>query len=425
MKETDQLEPQQYRRLYWESDVPVRDLRVRLMRKLLYAAIALFLILCATAYYVKFPDQIELPFVLKNDVREEVYKFPFPVYLLEQYVQTGKQVQAGERLLRLSAPEIVALLNDYQQALQDSANLSGARHTSTLRQIDIVRANLRQNQANIAENQRQLELNRQTWAAHEQELRFKLQDATDKSSVYQSLYQDKIVARFDLTDKETRQKQAENALQQENLRFDKENVRLQSAIQQWGIDNQIAENQLAKLGADFQADAVEALGKLELARRRIANTFGPCDIAEGAIVVKSALAGRVSFLFEGEKEINSGATVLKISSANEATYAFLKCPPAVVGKLQAQQTCHLKVSSFPFYEYGSVPGQIRQVSLTPDEGGQYNLYVALGDSGRLKGLLQPGMNGTAVVILEEKTLLQYFFRNLKKGYHRVVGGDIL
>jgi len=49
-----------------------------------------------------------------------------------------------------------------------------------------------------------------------------------------------------------------------------------------------------------------------------------------------------------------------------------------VGKLQAQQPCHLKVFSFPFYEYGSVPGHIRQISLSPDESGQYNLYVALG-----------------------------------------------
>jgi len=425
MKETDQLEPQQYRRLYWESDVPVRDLRVRLMRKLLYAAIAVFLLMCITAYYVKFPDQIELPFVLKNDVQEEVYKFPFPVYLLEQFVQTGNQVKPGDRLLRLTSPEIVALLNDYNAALKDSANLSGARHTSTLRQLDMVRANLRQNLASIAANTRQLELSKQTWVAHEQELRFKLKDATEKSEAYKSLYESKTVARFDMTEKENQQKQAENALQQEKLRYDREHLRLQSAINQLQIENQIAQSQLAKLEADFQGDSVESLSKLELARRRIANTFGLCEIIEGAIVVKSAIEGKVSFMFEGEKEINSGATVLKINSANEATYAFLKCPPAIVGKLQAQQVCHLKVLSFPFYEYGSVPGHIRQISLTPDESGQYNLYVALGDPGRLKGLLQPGMDGTAVVIIEEKTLLQYFFRNLKKGYHRVAGGDIL
>jgi multidrug efflux pump subunit AcrA (membrane-fusion protein) len=425
MKETDELEPQQYRRLYWESDVPVRDLRVRLMRKLLYAAVAVFLLMCVTAYYVKFPDQIELPFVLKNDVREEVYKFPFPVYLVEQYVQTGNTVKPGDRLLRLTSPEIVAMLNDYNEAIKDSANLSGARHTSTLRQLDMVRANLRQNLASIEANSRQLELSKQTWAAHEQELQFKLKDATEKSEAYKSLYESKTVARFDMTEKENQQKQAENALQQEKLRYDRENLRLQSAINQLQIENQIAQSQLAKLEADFQGDSAESLSKLELARRRIANTFGMCDITEGAIVVKSPIEGKVSFLFEGEKEINSGATVLKINSANEATYAFLKCPPAIVGKLQAQQVCHLKVLSFPFYEYGSVPGHIRQISLTPDENGQYNVYVALGDPGRLKGLLQPGMDGTAVVIIEEKTLLQYFFRNLKKGYHRVAGGDIL
>jgi len=425
MKETDELEPQQYRRLYWESDVPVRDLRLQLLRKLLYVAVAVFVIMCITAYVVKFPDQIELPFVLKNDVREEVYKFPFPVYLLEQYVQTGKQVKPGDRLLRLTSPEVVALLNDYNAALNDSANLGGARHTSTLRQLDMVRANFRQNLASIEANTRQLELSKQTWAAHEQELRFKLKDATEKSEAYKSLYESKTVARFDMTEKENQQKQAENALQQEKLRFDRENLRLQSAINQSRIENQIAQNQLAKLEADFQSDSAESLSKLELARHRISNTFGTCDITEGAIVVKSAIEGQVSFLFEGEKEVQSGATILKINGAHQPAYAFLKCPPAMVGKLHAQQACHLKVSSFPFYEYGSVPGQIRQISQTPDENGQYNGYIALGDPGRLQGLLQPGMNGTAVVIIEEKTLLQYFFRHLKRGYHRVVGGEIL
>lgn len=403
----------------------MRDLRVRLMRKLLVAAVAVFLMICVTAYFVKFPDQIELPFVLKNDVREEVYKFPFPVYLLEQYVQTGDAVMPGQRLLRLTSPEIVAMLNDYGEALKDSANLRGARHTSTLRQLDIIRANLRQNLASMEAYTRQLELNKQTWAAHEQELRFKLQDATEKSEAYKSLYEKRTVARFDMTDKENQQKQAENALQQEKLRYDRENLRLQSAINQLQIENQIAQNQLAKLEADFQADSAALSGKLELARRRITHTFGMCDIKEGAIVVNSPIEGKVSFLFEGEKEVNSGATVLKINSANEATYAFVKCPPAKVGKLHPQQTCHLKVFSFPFYEYGSVPGHIRQVSLTPDENGQYNLYVAMGDPGRLSGLLQPGMDGAAVVIVEEKTLLQYFFRKVRKSYHHVVEGDML
>ena len=57
---------------------------------------------------------------------------------------------------------------------------------------------------------------------------------------------------------------------------------------------------------------------------------------------------------------------------------------------------------------------IRQISLTPDEKGDYNLDIALDD---------PGLTGTAVVVIEEKTLFQYFFRNLKKQYRRFMEGD--
>jgi len=52
-----------------------------------------------------------------------------------------------------------------------------------------------------------------------------------------------------------------------------------------------------------------------------------------------------------------------------------------------------------------------------------DLHIALDDPGRLGGVLQPGLTGTAVVVIEEKTLLQYFFRNLKRQYWRLLEGE--
>lgn len=424
-KETDQLEPQQYKRLYWEWDVPVRDLRVRLMRRLLYAAVVLFIGFCAAAAVIKFPDQIELPFVLKTDIREEVYKFPYTVYLLEQYVQPGDSVLPGTPLLRITSPEIVGLINRYNETRLGSEIFNTSRRAAELRQQEIIHGAMRQNLLGVEENRRQLELARQIWAAHERELRFELQDATEKLEDFKTLYESRAVSRFDLIEKENRRMEAENALRQEKLRFEKDSARLQSAAGQLRLDNQMAESRLAKSEADFRADSIEAESRFELARRRIADSFGECDIADGAVVVKSALHGRVSFLFEGEKEIRGGVTAIKINNDNEPTYGFVKCPPATVGKLRTAQACHLKVFSFPFYEYGAVKGHIRQISLSPDEKGDYNLHIALDDLGRLKGLLQPGLTGTAVVVIEEKTLLQYFFRGIKKQYRRFVDGEAL
>jgi multidrug efflux pump subunit AcrA (membrane-fusion protein) len=420
--ETEGLEPQQYERLYWEADVPVRDLRLRLLRRLLYAGVVLFAGICAAAALVRFPNQVELPFVLKNDVREEVYKFPYTVYLLEQYVQTGDSVQAGDPLLRITSPEIVALINRYNEAGAGRDNFYSARMAAALRQREIIQDEIRQNLLGVEEQRRQLELARRTWTAHERELRFALQDAADKLQDAGALFESNTVSRYELIERENRKVQAENALSQEKLRFEKDSARMAAQISQLLLDNQTAETRLAKWAADLRSDSLETGSRYELARRRIADSFGDCVIADGAIMIKSAASGRVSFLFEGEKEIRAGVTALKLNNAGSPLFAFAKCPPAMAGKLRDGQDCHLKVHSFPFYEYGAARGHIRRLSFSPDEKGDYNLHIALDHTGRLQGWLQPGLTGAAVIIIEEKTLLQYFFRGLKKQYHRVVEG---
>ncbi len=425
MQETDELEPQQYQRLYWEADVPVRDLRVRLMRRLLYAAIVLFLVICAVAAVVRFPDQIELPFVLKNELREEVYKFPYTVYLLEAYVETGDEINPGTPLLRITSPEIAALINRYREVSARVDNLNNTRRVAEMRQQDMVRANIRQYLQAVEEQQRLMVLAYSTRLAGENEMAVELKEAEEKLLAYQNLRAENIGARFDLVAQETRLAQLQSSLSQVRLRFEKDSVGIQHSIAQRLLDKELAENQLAKLIATFRADSTEAAVDLDLANRRIADAFGAFEIADGAVIVKSALQGRVSFLFDGEKEIRGGATAIKISNDHQPDYAFVKCPPATVGKLKVNQLCHLKVSSFPFYEFGTVTGHVRHISLSPDENGEYNLHLTVVNPGRLQGLLQPGLTGTAVVIIEEKTLLQYFFRGLNKRYRRLMDGDML
>ena len=67
MKETDDLEPQQYKRLYWEEDVPVKDVRKNALRKFVYIGSLLCLVLIVAGLLIRFPDQIELPFVIKSN----------------------------------------------------------------------------------------------------------------------------------------------------------------------------------------------------------------------------------------------------------------------------------------------------------------------------------------------------------------------
>ena len=81
MKETDELEPQQYERIYWDEDVPVKDVRKSALRKLVYVGGGLCLVFSILAIFIKFPDEVELPFVVKSDQSEDIdFRIPF-IYL--------------------------------------------------------------------------------------------------------------------------------------------------------------------------------------------------------------------------------------------------------------------------------------------------------------------------------------------------------
>jgi len=425
MKETDQLESQQYQRMYWESDVPVRDMRARLMKRLIYAAALLFILIISISGVVKFPDQIELPFTLKNDQQEEVYKFPHSVYLLEKYVNTADTVSSGSSLIRISSPEIVEMINRYNESKAAMEILTDAKLQAEWSQRDMILASIQQNMITINDYQHQIKLDRSSWLEQKRKLQAELKEVEDKLAAYETLRSQSIGARFDLVEQETKRTQVKSALQQEDLRFEKENNRIKNAISRLVIENDLATSRLSKSSADFRADSMETLSRMNLSKIRIIDAFGPSEIEEGSIVLKSPMNGKISFLFEGEKEIPEGTTALKISNQQQPTYGFIKCPPGVAGKLKLGQISHLKVLSFPFYEYGTILGHLRDISFSPDEKGEYNLQLNIDQSGRLEGLLQPGLTGTAVIIIEEKTLLQYFFYKVKKHYRQIKDGDLL
>ena len=96
-----------------------------------------------------------------------------------------------------------------------------------------------------------------------------------------------------------------------------------------------------------------------------------------------------------------------------------------MGKVDVGMKANLKVASFPYYEWGTVKGHVDHASLAPDENGEYNLHLSLDELNRLDGMLFAGLDGSAVIVLEEKTILQYFFRRVSKAYHNASDGAFM
>ena len=91
-----------------------------------------------------------------------------------------------------------------------------------------------------------------------------------------------------------------------------------------------------------------------------------------------------------------------------------RVPMAEIGKIQLGQRAVIHLTGFPEETYGFMEGSITAVSEFPDETGCYMLSVGLTDVTveRCKAVLSiiKETQGTAKIIIKERTLLECFFK---------------
>ncbi len=425
METTDQLEPQQYQRMYWESDVPMNDLRVGMLQKVLFFLGVLFVVLVTIAATVRFPDQLELPVVLKSDRQSTIYTFPFTVYISHRYVNTGDTVTVNQRLMTITSPEIVQLIHDLNSQQAKEKNFTLADKIGYQKQRDIVRSGIAQNEVQIRGLTTQLELLAQNWQADQQKLTYELADAKEKLDRNKVLFDDKIIAQVEWRQYEINHLKAQTALATAQIAYTNKQAALRSQIAELQLTKTASGSNTDKIRADEQSTEFQLRSDSDNTRQMVENLFGNYEIDKGSIIIKSKMAGQIAYLFDGELEVKASVMLLKISTQQSPTYGFIKCPPSVVGKIRRQQDCYLKVASFPFYEWGTLKGKTTAISAAPDEKGEFNVKVDFATNTSMQALLQAGLTGQAVIIIDNKTLLQYFFRSTAKTYHQFAKGDFI
>jgi hypothetical protein len=173
-----------------------------------------------------------------------------------------------------------------------------------------------------------------------------------------------------------------------------------------------------KLSIDSKYDSVSLTNRFTLAKNKIRNIYGDFELADGNLILKANDNGIVSYVFDGDKEVVAGSILMKVINNKTTFYALVKRPPSLIGKIRKNKQAVLKVASFPFYEWGTVKGHVDNLSLTPDESGNFSVKISLQNFGNLNNLLQIGMTGDATIILEEKTFYYYFFRKTKEIYYK-------
>lgn len=421
MHETDDLEPQQYQRHYWEDDVPLNDVRKSALRKAIYVGLGLFVLILLGGALIKFPDEVSLPFVLRGETPERIYRFPYPVYIEETYTSSGAALKSGERLVRITSPQIVSLIFDYRQAEAALANHRTNRARSVADTRDIVRLQAAQNTHVLREiRQRQAAL-QNTWQSNESRLRSELEDASKKLAQNQTLYKSAYISANELETYKLAQTRASDALTTATEVYTREAAALREEAARTGLQNTSLSREDDRYATDARTDFETLENNFSQARAAIQHSFGDFEISDGSLILKAGSGGTVSFLFDGEREVPASAILLKVTGSASGLYASAVSPPSLIGRLKKGQTAYLKVTTFPAYEWGAAKGHIHALSLTPDEKGVFNVKITVDEHRRLANRLRPGMDGTLAVQLHERTFFQYFFRNMKKASYAVRG----
>ena len=140
---------------------------------------------------------------------------------------------------------------------------------------------------------------------------------------------------------------------------------------------------------------------------------------EARYVIKSPIAGKVTLnRFRTENQvIKAGetlATVIPDGSANIVARAVI--PISGFGKIEIGQLVNIKLSGFPYMQFGVLKGRIYSVSQVPGEGG-FNADIELTEgmtstySEKIRFIHQ--MDGTADIITKDIRLINKFLRPVR------------
>lgn len=414
-----ELEPIQYERLYHEDDVPLADVRENTLRQLVYVGAGVTVLFLILGFTVPISRQLSFPVVMKGTSQEEIYRFLDAVVLEEKFVHLGDTVEAGAPLVRISSPDIAALAAAYLSAQgKDSLFATDGRFMME-QQSAALKLEAAKYDERIREARKQKAIGWGLYSDDLTKLRFQVEEAEKNYKRELSLYNQKLISETELTAVKEAKILAEYNLNAAKHRRQSEVAQLDAEMRVLDIEKAATLKRVAEKEKEATAEASQRQTEKELSYQQLRATYGDMDLKNGSLILRAKFKGTVSFLLDADKEVSAGAMLLRLRRDTFGVYAYGAISPEFIGMIKSGESAVLKVATFPHYEWGTVSGEIRAVSATPDEKGNYPFEVALTDTSNLSRRLQIGMTGTASVIVDSKSFFGVIFETFRKGYAEI------
>ena len=174
---------------------------------------------------------------------------------------------------------------------------------------------------------------------------------------------------------------------------------------------------LEQLSITQQRDAVQRDLSLTAAYQRL---LGAVDAWDKRYALRASRSGRISFTkAAGERrfvaEHEEVATL--VPDVGDAVIGRVTMPEENSGKVKIGQRVYLRLDGFPFQEFGTIEGRVKQIALVPRDG-QYAIDVELSKqlttNFRRTLDLRQDMQGSADIVTEDLRVIERVFHQFRK-----------
>jgi len=184
------------------------------------------------------------------------------------------------------------------------------------------------------------------------------------------------------------------------------------------LQNRLQQTEYLKTITELQQQKLQQENDLQQkVRENVKRLQGQLEVWEQTYVLKSPVDGKVVFfnIWKENQYVTNGETVLMIVPPVQHYIAKAPLPVRGAGKVSAGQKVLIRLSSYPFEEFGMIQGQVESISdVAMDTTYSMEVVLAKGLTTTTNKLIPPHaqLSGIAEVLTDDKSILQRLFENV-------------
>ncbi|MEL6535453.1 MAG: HlyD family efflux transporter periplasmic adaptor subunit [Bacteroidota bacterium] len=402
-KRAPELNPIQIQEIFFEEDVPLKNVLNALPRSSYLFLIGLVLCMAVFGATIPIPREVRVPILIRSAAEESQLAYAEPIQVESWQVALGDSVSEGAPLLTLTGPQARDRIATWQVAKQAETRYRDEAmqvHEQTVRKLGQLVAEYSASLVSLSHDAARQD---EVFLAEGKAIQERL--ALEQNALKR---QEQLAERGAAAEVAVEAQQVRVAEVQWNLAQLQRNHELQVQVntrEQQRVKTLLITHQeeLATLQEAHQLKVAELYDAVAQAEQALTQAYGTCQWSAHSITVFSPLAGRVTALSPDAYQIPAGQQVMKISQSGSALSAVGLAASGHLGELQLGMTAQLKMVSFPYLHYGTLPFRVTGLAQSPDADGVFQVRLEPADAHALHPRLLQGMEGEASILVHEQS----------------------